>query len=113
MQPTSKNVNLSMVRGDTMSFAFEVDGVDHLDAAFFTCKVNAEDYVPVFQKRLDYGITVASPGKYRVRIAPEDTDYVEVGSYYYDLEIQINDDVYTILKGRLKIEQDVTRGNEE
>ena len=104
------NRNLSMVRGDTFAFGFEVTGVDHLDSAFFSCKINADDEIYIFKKSLGDGITDAGNGKYRVRVAPEDTDFVEVGSYYYDLEIGKNGDIYTVLKGRLKIEQDITRG---
>ena len=103
------NRNLSMVRGDTFAFGFEVVGVDHLDTAFFSCKINADDEIYVFQKSFNNGITDAGNGKYRVRVAPEDTENVEVGSYYYDLEIGKNGDIYTVLKGRLKIEQDITR----
>lgn len=107
---TCKNMNLCMVRGDTLAFSFEVEGIDSLDTAYFSCKANVDDDEYVFQKSLSDGISVVTTGKYRVRIAPDDTAFVEVGSYYYDLEIGANSDIYTILKGVLKIEQDVTRG---
>ena len=84
-----KNMNLSMVRGDTLAFSFEVEGIDSLDTAYFSCKANADD---------------------DAYVAPEDTSNIEIGSYYYDLEIGVNSDIYTILKGVLKVEQDVTRG---
>lgn len=106
---TTTKRNLSMVRGDTFAFAFEVTGIDQLDTAFFSCKINADDETYVFKKSLNDGITAAGNGKYRVRVAPEDTDFVEAGLYYYDLEIGKNGDIYTVLKGRLKIEQDITR----
>lgn len=105
----SRNYNLNMVRGDTLAFGFEVEGVDQIDTAFFSCKINADDDEYVFQKSFHDGITDAGDGQYRVRVAPSDTEDVEVGSYYYDLEIGVNEDIYTILKGRLKIEQDITR----
>lgn len=105
----SRNHNLNMVRGDTLSFGFEVSGVDQIDTAFFSCKINADDEEYLFQKKLNDGISDVGNGKYRVRVAPNDTKDAEVGSYYYDLEIGVNGDFYTILKGRLKIEQDITR----
>lgn len=105
-----KNMNLSMVRGDTLAFSFEIEGIDSLDTAYFSCKANADDDTYVFQKSLSDGISVVTAGKYRVRVAPEDTSNIEIGSYYYDLEIGVNSDIYTILKGVLKVEQDVTRG---
>lgn len=105
-----KNINLCMVRGDTLAFSFEVEGIDTLDTAYFSCKANADDENYVFQKSLIDGISLVETGKYRVRVAPTDTKDIEVGSYYYDLEIGVNSDIYTILKGVLKVEQDVTRG---
>ena len=103
------NYNISMVRGDTLSFAFEVEGIDSLDTAYFSCKVNSDDQNYVFQKSLSSGISLVDEGKYRVRVAPSDTENIEVGYYYYDLEIGVNGDVFTILRGRLKIDQDITR----
>ena len=105
-----KNINLCMVRGDTLAFSFEVEGINTLDTAYFSCKANADDENYVFQKSLTDGISLVETGKYRVRVAPEDTSNIEVGSYYYDLEIGANSDIFTILKGVLKVEQDVTRG---
>ena len=105
-----KNINLCMVRGDTLAFSFEVEGIDSLETAYFSCKANADDTEYVFQKSLTDGISLVETGKYRVRVAPEDTSNIEVGSYYYDLEIGANSDIFTILKGILKVEQDVTRG---
>lgn len=105
-----KNFNLCMVRGDTLAFSFEIEGINSLDTAYFSCKANADDEEYVFQKSLSDGISNVESSKYRVRVAPEDTSDIEVGSYYYDLEIGANSDIYTILKGTLKVEQDVTRG---
>ncbi len=104
-----KNFNISMVRGDTLAFAFEVDGMDQLDTAFFSCKVNPDDVLYIFQKSLNDGISNASTGKYRVRVAPEDTENVELGAYYYDLQIGANNDIYTILRGTLKLVPDITK----
>ena len=107
---TCKDMNLCMVRGDTLAFSFEVEGVSSLDTAYFSCKLNADDSDYVFQKSLEDGISPVDGGKYRVRVAPEDTADIEIGNYFYDLEIGANSDIYTILKGILKVEQDVTRG---
>lgn len=104
----SRIYNIDMVRGDTLSFGFEVDGIDNLDTAFFTCKRNADDTEYLFQKRLGYGIYADQEGKYGVRIAPEDTQNIDPGLYYYDVEVGVNNDIFTILEGRLKIVQDIT-----
>lgn len=107
---TTKNYNIQMVRGDTLAFSFEVEGIDSLDTAYFTCKTNVDENEFIFQKSLNNGISLVENGRYRVRVAPSDTANIEVGSYYYDLEIGANSDIFTILKGKLKIDADITRG---
>lgn len=103
------DTNLSMVRGDTLAFGLEFQGLtEDLDSAYFTCKANDTLTEYVFQKSLGDGIEKVTTGKYRVRVAPEDTAEVEAKEYRYDLQIGINEDVYTILKGVLEIEQNVT-----
>ena len=108
--------NLEMIKGDTLSFAFEVefDEAPHkLEKADFTCKTNFDDDDVVFHKELEKGINFSKQERnklfYIVRIAPEDTENLEAGMYYYDLQIELNGDVFTILNGSLKIESDVTR----
>ena len=44
---------------------------------------------------------------YGVRVAPELTEGVEYGKYFYDLQLEINDDVLTLMKGKLSIEWEV------
>lgn len=112
-----EKTNFEMIRGDTLSFAFEVEydeALQKLDSAYFTCKENFDDDEPIFKKSLGHGITLAKQedGKlyYVVRVAPEDTESVEPGHYYYDLQIGINGDVFSILIGSLKIHNDVTIG---
>ena len=107
--------NLEMIRGDTLSFAFEVEfdeAPQKLEKADFSCKVNLDDDEALFHKELGNGINFSKQDGtkmyYIVRIAPEDTENLEAGMYYYDLSIEMNGDVFTILNGTLKIESDVT-----
>ena len=103
---------ITMMRGDTLSFGVVVSDQAgqplDLDTAFMTCKKNFTDEEPIFQKSLEDGITKDSDGKYVVRVAPNDTKDVEAGIYFYDLQIGANGDVYTVLRGYLKLEWDVT-----
>ena len=99
---------IRMPKGDTLSFGLEFEGLDQdLDTAYFTCRRNFTE-AAVFQKSLGNGITKQEAGKYVVRVAPEDTKDLEAGKYYYDHEIGANGDVFTILKGVLELERDVT-----
>jgi hypothetical protein len=109
------DTNIEMVRGDTLAFALQVDfdeDAQNLDTAYFSCKSNYDDFNYVFQKSLNDGIEIVSTDEnsviYRVRVAPIDTKTIEPGEYFYDMQIGINQDVYTVLRGVLKIENDVT-----
>lgn len=101
------DTNISMTRGDTMSFGVEYDGTtQNLTSAFFTIKSNYDDETPIVRKSINHGITKVGTGQYVVRLAPADTAAVEPGYYYYDFEISINGDRFTLLKGMLTIEID-------
>lgn len=111
-----EKTNLEMIKGDTFSFAFEVEfdeAPQKLEKADFACKTNFDDDDALFHKELEKGINFAMQerGKlyYIVRVAPEDTKNLETGMYYYDLSIELNGDVFTVLNGALKIESGVTR----
>ena len=99
---------VTMTRGDTVSFNMEIEGLDQdLDTAFLTCRKSYTGEI-LFQKSLGNGITKQDTGLYVLRIAPEDTKDVEPAKYYYDLELGVNGDKFTILKGVLDIEPDMT-----
>lgn len=110
-----EKTNLEMVRGDTLSFAVEIEFDDkpqELEKAFFTCKKNLDDGDAVFQKTLEDGISFKKQERnkmyYVVRIAPEDTKNIEAGHYFYDMQIELNSDVFTILTGALKVNYEIT-----
>ena len=107
--------DISMVRGDTMSFGFQIQGLEGTepDAIYFSCKEKLEDSTYIFSISLEDGITLRSYDQttdtltYGVRVAPELTADVEFGKYFYDLQMDINDDVITLMKGKLSIEWEV------
>lgn len=105
------------IKGDTFSCAFIVDNLDQdIETAKFTCRDSLNDNSNVlFQKTLNDGITLVETDtqnnvkKYAVRVAPDDTKDLQSGTYYYDLEIGVNGDIFTLMKGRFIIEQDSSR----
>ena len=105
-----ENQNLLMTRGDTLSFNLEcVNNMDErieFDKIFFTCKKNPDDDA-IFRKELGDGITFED-GIYVVRASPEDTAEAEIGKYYYDIKAEIDDDAYTLVRGTLTIEQNIS-----
>lgn len=112
MRMFKNNMNLEMTKGDTLSFGIEIiDLGQEVESAYFTCKNNFDDTTPLFQISLENGIELDHiEGEnyfYKIRIAPEFTKDLEPKKYYYDFEINVNDDTFTILKGILDIEFDV------
>ena len=107
--------NLQMVVGDTESFGFELSdsqgGAITLNTAYFSCKNNAQDSTYVFQKSLNNGITAAGNNQFIVRIAPEDTALLNPGQYWYDLEIGVDNDIFTIFRGVLELVPEITDPN--
>lgn len=106
--PNFTTYNIKMVKGDTESFGFELEGVENLDAAYFSCKRNSQDENYLFQKSLNNGITKRAENQYVVRITPDNTALLEPGQYWYDLEISKNDDIFTIFRGVLDLLPEIT-----
>lgn len=103
------NYQIQMVKGDTLSFGMEFEGLDQdLETAFMTVRKNALDTDIIFQKSLGNGIEKVDENQYIVRVAPEDTKDLDAGNYDFDLQISANGDVFTIIVGVLVLEQDVT-----
>lgn len=101
--------DITMVRGDTLAFSFKFQGLNQaLDTAYFSCKANPTDNTYLFQKSLSDGIEADENNVYKVRVAPDDTEDIPAGDYFYDLQVGVNDDIYTILIGQLFLRQDVT-----
>ena len=106
-----QNQNITMVKGDTLSFDVQIFDENGdamvIDSAYITCKKRPNSTDKVFQKSLGNGI-VQSDGLLLVRVAPEDTQDAEAGEYFYDFQIGIAEDIYTIMIGILSLEQNVT-----
>ena len=105
--------NIDMIKGDTMSFGLEIEGLDQsLASAYFSVRDSLSSDAYIFQKSIGDGITEAETGRYVIRIAPEDTQNLSAGRYFYDFEVGVNNDVFTLLIGMLTIEDEVTIHNE-
>ena len=109
--------DLTMVKGDTMSFAFQLQGLGETtrpEGLILTCKETIEDNDPLFEISLHDTISLRSYDSendiltYCVRIPPEKTEDLELGRYFYDIELRVNGDVITLMKGRLTLDYEVT-----
>ena len=82
--PNFTTYNIKMVKGDTESFGFELEGVENLDAAYFSCKRNSQDENYLFQRSLNSGITKESGNyrtEYRLPAEPSRIGYTFLGFY--------------------------------
>ena len=111
--------DITMVRGDTMAFGFQLEGLDGStpDDIVFSCNNNPENENTIFTCSLsdEDGVWIDSEDTehdiltYGVRVAPAKTKDLDTGRYFYDLQISVNNDTFTLMKGRLLLEYDVTR----
>ena len=88
-------MNVKFVRGDTFSFKFLIKSKDEtnittndIDTLFITCKRNTNDLSSiVFQKKLE-DVTIEN-GWCHAAFEPEDTERLNYGTYYFDIEITL------------------------
>lgn len=109
MTPVKKDI--WMVRGDTLAFGIRITGLDQdLETAYFSIgQPHPQEDIIIVQKSLGHGIEKVGDGEYSVRVAPEDTIQIAPKAYRYDLEIGVNDDVFTPFYGTLHVELGVTQ----
>lgn len=106
-------MDIDMIRGDTLSIQFEIEADEPINYASedfnvtFSVKQSATDNAYVFQKHKS-AVTEIAENTFVLRIAPEDTEELIPGYYYYDLQLNIGSDVYTIALGYLQIIRDIT-----
>lgn len=106
-------MNIDMIRGDTVNIQFEVESDTVLDLSSdnfdvtFSLKQAATDTAYVFQKHKN-AVTEISDNNFILRISPDDTAELIPGFYFYDIQLNIGDDVYTIALGMFQIIRDIT-----
>lgn len=105
------------VKGDTFNCAMVIEDFDQeFDSVYFTCRAGQNDDSDLlFEAQLGDGVSIVEEDqetgtkKYAIRVAPAKTKNLQVGTYYYDLQVGINNDIFTIMKGRFVVEQEATR----
>ena len=102
--------NITMVKGDTLSFNVIIKDDSGnpvtVDDAIFAIRKSLTSGAKA-SVSLGDGIT-QDDGVLTVRLAPSVTENLtDQGYFYYDLRIEIDSDVYTLLKGMILIEMPV------
>lgn len=112
---------MRFIRGDTFEFKFQRKTKDKQvitekpDKMYFTVKKNDKENDYIFQKRLDNN-TISydeTTNYYTITIDSSDTDNLDYGTYYYDIEIITNNKVKTISIGTLSITSEITFSSNE
>ena len=104
----------TMARGDlyAIPFGIYIDNVlstEAMDEIYFTVKKNYQDKDFVFQKTVTGGgIATDGQGNYVVKILPEDTNELSVGSYDFDFEIVKMPSIKRTFAGTLELTREVT-----
>ena len=90
-----KELDLSMVRGDTLAFdlVFEAGEADNISSIAMTCRRRDTDSDYIFKKQIGDGVERTGEDTYHVRVAPEDTENIVAGKYVYDVEVGIGEDM--------------------
>lgn len=107
-------MNIDMIRGDTLNIQLEIESDTVLDLTSddfqitFSLKRSATDSTYVFQKDKT-AVTSPADNVFILRVAPEDTTNLISGFYYYDIQLNIGDDIYTVAIGKLHLAIDITR----
>ena len=109
--------DIAMIRGDTMSFAFQLKGLEgqRPEEVVFCCKENLEDTDCLFKVSLSDTIDLRDYDSesdtltYTVRIPPYKTSNIPLGRFFYDLGVIVNGDVITLMIGRISVEYEVYR----
>ena len=112
---------LSLIRGDSQTYTLtfkQSDGTVYNIknwAVFFTVKTNweladSEKSVQVITTTFAGTTGSAAAGIAIINLVPTDTVDLEPGEYDYDIAVRTNNnETYTVLRGKLDIEYDVTR----
>lgn len=107
--------DIDMVKGDTLAFNFQVSGLSGIShTVAFTCKEHYDDDTALFSCSVGSGISVVDYDEdtdtttYVVSVAPSKTAELDLGRYYYDLQLTASGNILTLMRGRLTLVYEVT-----
>ena len=111
------NQNIDMVRGDTLAFSFQLAGLGSRSASedLIVTFAVAEHYDDdlLIESTTEDGIaledydTNKDTATFSVYLAPNKTKTLDLARYYYDLQLKDDNNVITLMRGRLTLLYDV------
>lgn len=94
--------DIEMVKGDTLCFCFELEGAED-PTILFTCREKPDGDMLFQSDEIVLEASESGVDTYSVSVAPELTSDLETGTYYYDLKMNMGEDVITLMRGRLSL----------
>ena len=102
--------NFVLVRGISFTLDLiipELQNNTNLINLYFTVKNKNQNDKYIFQKNLLDGIVLIEKSQYRITIDAEDTINLLLDKYNYDLKIEFDNNIFTIIKGTLIIKDGI------
>ena len=111
IEQITNNKSISLIKGDTFTFDLFFSDLENIDIIniFFSVKKEQHDLKYILQKSINNGITLIDTLKYRIQLSSEDTQNLNQGRYYYDLQVNLGNDIYTIMMGTFNLKEDITK----
>ena len=106
---TLSGTNISMIRGDTETLTVRCSvPFAEGDTVFLTVKESVDSTEAALQELVD---SFGPEGEAVITISHEDTEWLELGSYVYDIQVTRADGTVKTLvpRSRFTLEEDVTR----
>ena len=107
---TLSGTNISLIRGDTETLTVKCSVPFAAgDTVTMTVKESVDSEQPALQEIVE---SFGAQGEATIIIAHEDTEWLELGSYVYDIQVTRADGTVKTLvpKSGFRLEEDVTRG---
>ena len=102
--------NFVLVRGISFTLDLiipELQNNTNLINLYFTVRDKNQNDKYIFQKNLLEGIVLIEKSQYRITIDAEDTINLLLDKYNYDLKIEFDNNIFTIIKGTLIIKDGI------
>lgn len=113
---STQKLDFDHTRGDTLNIIFSLDKEIDINlestTVTFSLKEYETDVAYVFQVgKTDVSEVEDEENTYLMRIDPSLTENLTKSNYFYDLELRCGDpqDVYTLVKGQIYLDRDITR----
>ena len=104
--------NFSCYIGNNFGFTFEIPSIDSFDEIYFVVREDIFSDKPTLAKTMEDMDKIAD-NKYRVKVSAEDTNDMMPLNYIYGLKVVYGTNIKTVLEGKLIMDIDPARGEDE